>query len=319
MFSVKVKGGDLVWEKNESLIIGAGEVRIRVHATAVNRADLMQRKGLYPPPPGASDVLGLECSGEVIEVGNNVDSFEVGDLVCALLSGGGYSEEVVVPAGQVLAIPKGMNVVTAAAIPEVFATAYMNLYMEAGLTLGEHVLIHAAGSGVGTAAIQLCRITKNPCFVTVGNDEKLEKCVALGAERGWNRSRGSFVSAVRQWAPVDVVLDLVGASFFSDNLEVLDIDGRLCLVGLLGGASTEIDLASVLMKRNKLIGSTLRGRSIPKKSLVMEGLYDQFWNAFETQEISPVVHEIIPIKDVKEAHELVAENKTFGKVILRVI
>ena len=197
MFAIKVNtDGLLVWEETEQPIIGPGKVRIKVHATAINRADLMQVKGGYPPPSGVTDILGLECSGEIIELDDSVDSFKVGDPVCALLAGGGYAQEVVVSAGQVLPIPKGLGMIEASAIPEVFATAYQNLYMGANLTPGERVLIHAGGSGVGTAAIQLCKVTHNPSFVTVGDDFKLQKCISLGAERGWNRRLGSFIEEV---------------------------------------------------------------------------------------------------------------------------
>ena len=189
MKAIQVEDGKLIWADAVSGPVGTGEVRIRVHATAINRADLVQRSGGYPPPPGASPILGLECAGEVLEVGEGVARVKVGDAVCALLAGGGYAEEVVVPAGQVLPVPAGLDMVQAAALPEVFATAYLNLFMEAGASLGETVLLHAGASGVGTAAIQLCKQRGNPCFVTAGNSGKIEQCVALGAAAGWNRQR----------------------------------------------------------------------------------------------------------------------------------
>ena len=320
MFAIKVNSdGLLVWEETERPILGPGQVRIKVHATAINRADLMQAKGHYPAPPGASNILGLECSGEIIEVDESVDSLEIGEPVCALLAGGGYAQEVVVAAGQVLPIPNGLGIIEASAIPEVFATAYLNLYMEANLTPGERVLIHAGGSGVGTAAIQLCKVTHNPSFVTVGDDSKLEKCIRLGAEHGWNRRNGSFIEEVKGWGPVDVILDLVGASYFADNIEVLSVDGRINHVGLLGGGATNIDLTKLVMKRISLIGSTLRARSIARKSLIMDRLFHNFWNEFEKGSISPIVHDVIPISKAQHAHAVLATDRSFGKIILQVI
>src|SRR5690606_11101061 len=200
------------WTDAPDPAVGPGQVRIRVAATAVNRADLAQRAGRYPPPPGASEILGLECAGEVLEVGEGVTRVRPGDRVCALLAGGGYAEQVVVPAGQVLKVPAGFDAVQAAAIPEVFATAYLNLYMEAALRTGERVLLHAGASGVGTAASQLCLAFHIPWFVTAGSQEKIERCVALGADRGVDRHAGGFEEPVRAWSDgsgVDVILDPV--------------------------------------------------------------------------------------------------------------
>ncbi|MEM9624501.1 MAG: alcohol dehydrogenase catalytic domain-containing protein, partial [Pseudomonadota bacterium] len=203
---------------------GPGEVKIRVAATAVNRADLVQVTGGYPPPPGASEIVGLECAGEVVEVGEGVQRVVPGDSVCALLAGGGYAESVVVPAGQVVPIPAGLSAVEAAAIPEVFATAYLNLYIEAATQPGEKVILHAGASGVGTAAIQLLKQSHNPSFVTVGSQSKIDACCALGADAGFERHAGSFVESAQAWAGdngVDVILDPVGASYLADNLNLL--------------------------------------------------------------------------------------------------
>ncbi|MEM8768511.1 MAG: NAD(P)H-quinone oxidoreductase, partial [Pseudomonadota bacterium] len=238
MKAIQVDGAKLLWAEVESPALGVGEVRIRAHASAINRADLVQRSGGYPPPPGASPILGLECAGEVLEVGEGVDRVKVGDPVCALLAGGGYAEEVVAPAGQVLPVPEGLDFTQAAALPEVFATAYLNLFMEAGLQNGERVLLHAGASGVGTAAIQLCKVRNVESFVTAGQGEKIDRCLALGASGGWNRHDGSFVDAVKAWAPegVVVILDPVGGAYLSDNFAVLAVDGRLVIIGLMGGA-----------------------------------------------------------------------------------
>ncbi|HEY5680718.1 MAG TPA: NAD(P)H-quinone oxidoreductase [Pseudomonadales bacterium] len=319
MKAVIIEGERLSWQEAEEPQAGVGEVLIAVHATAVNRADLVQRSGGYPPPPGASKILGLECAGEVLAIGEGVTRVKPGDRVCALLAGGGYAERVAVPAGQVLPVPSGLDMLQAAALPEVFATAYLNLYTEARLERGERVLIHAGASGVGTAAIQLCSTTSNPCFVTVGNPQKIERCVALGAEGGWDRHQGSFLEAVRQWGGVDVVLDPVGAGYLADNLSCLNIDGRLSLIGLMGGVQSEINLATVVMKRIRIIGSTLRARSAAAKSLVMDGLQRDVWPHLEAGSIVPIIDEVLPIESAERAHELMAGDQTFGKLVLQIV
>ena len=320
MLAIQVSGERLVWTEVAAPKCGVGEIRVKVAATALNRADLLQRKGGYPPPPVASDILGLECSGEVVEVGEGVTRCAVGDLVCALLAGGGYAEEVVVPAGQALKIPQGMDLVAAAALPEVFATAYLNLYREGQLQGNEKVVIHAGASGVGTAAIQLLSVSNNPCFVTVGSADKLASCVQLGAAAGALRQDGSFAAAVREWSGdgVDVILDPVGGRYLADNLDVLKLGGRLVLIGLMGGASAETSLAQLMMKRARIIGSTLRARSIAEKASVMDGLKADVWPHLETQRIVPVIETQFPIEQAEAAHELLAGNATTGKILLTV-
>jgi putative PIG3 family NAD(P)H quinone oxidoreductase len=320
MKAIQVEQGKLVWAEAESGEVGTGEVKIRVAATAINRADLVQRTGGYPPPPGASPILGLECAGEVVETGEGVARVAAGDAVCALLAGGGYAEEVVVPAGQVLPVPAGLDMIQAAAIPEVFATAYLNLFMEAGAGLGERVLLHAGASGVGTAAIQLCRQRGNPCFVTAGNAEKIERCLALGAEGGWNRHDGSFLEPVKTWAAqgVDVILDPVGAGYLADNLAVLGLDGRLVIIGLMGGAEASVNLGLMMVKRQRIIGSTLRARSVAAKAAVMDALRTEVWPHIESGAIKPIVDEVLPVQEAERAHELVAADQTFGKVVMTV-
>ena len=320
MKAIQIDDGRLVWADAELPETGTGDVRIRVMATAVNRADLVQRSGNYPPPPGASPILGLECAGEVLEVGEGVGRVAVGDRVCALLAGGGYAEEVVVPAGQVLPVPGDLSMHEAAAIPEVFATAWLNLFMEARATLGERVLLHAGASGVGTAAIQLCQLRGNPCFVTAGASDKIERCQALGAEGGWNRHDGPFTDAVKDWAPagVDVILDPVGAGYLTDNLSVLGLDGRLVIIGLMGGAEAKLNLGVLMVKRQRIIGSTLRARSVAAKAAVMDELKAEVWPHFESGRIRPIVETVIPVEEAEKAHELVAGDQTFGKVVLSV-
>ena len=321
MRAIQVDGDALTWGEAPDPELGVGEVRIDVHATAANRADLAQRAGSYPPPPGASPILGLECSGVVAEIGEGVTRVAVGDSVCALLSGGGYAEQVVVPAGQVLPIPTGLNFEQAAALPEVFATAYLNLFMEAGAKRGERVLLHAGASGVGTAGIQLCKALGNPCHVTVGSAEKLEACIALGAAGGGNRHDGPFETQVAEWtdgAGFDVILDPVGAAYLGPNLASLRLDGRLVVIGLMGGVSAEVSLGLMMMKRLRVIGSTLRARPIAAKAAVMDELQRIVWPLVESGEIKPIVDQVFDIEDTAAAHQRMAADENIGKLILKV-
>ena len=319
MKAITIDSGNLVWSDVEEETCGPGEVKIQVHATAVNRADLLQAAGGYPPPPGASEILGLECGGEIIEVGEGVQRVAVGDEVCALLAGGGYAERVVVPAGQVLPIPKGLSTVEAAALPEVFATAYLNLYMEADLSIQEKVVVHAGASGVGTAAIQLLKGTNNPVFVTVGSADKIAQCVALGAEGGHDRHDGSFLQAVQAWAGddgVDVILDPVGGQYLADNCAALGLGGRLVLIGLMGGVKAELNLGLMMMKRLRVIASTLRTRPIGEKATIMDRLYKDVWPRLESGAIKPIIETSIKLANASEAHALIATDDTVGKVLL---
>ena len=319
MRAILIEDGKLVWGEAPEPELGTGTVKIAVKASAVNRADLMQALGRYPPPPGAGDVLGLECAGEVVEVGEGVTRVAPGDAVCALLAGGGYAETVVAPAGQVLPVPGNLSLLEAAAVPEVFATAYLNLYGEAGLATGERVLLHAGASGVGTAAVQLCVQSHNPCFVTVGGQDKVDRCLALGAAGGANRHEESFADKVSEWTGgegFDVILDPVGAGYLSDNLASLRLDGRLVLIGLMGGMQAELNLALMLMKRLRIIGSTLRARSIAAKSAVMDGLRRDGWPKIENGTIKPIIETVVPMAEAQRAHDLVAGNATVGKVLL---
>ena len=319
MKAILVEGDQLVWGESETPSLGAGQVRIENRATAINRADLAQRAGGYPPPPGASPILGLECAGVVSAVGEGVSRVSPGDEVCALLAGGGYAEMVVVPAGQVLPKPKGLTFAEAASLPEVFATAYLNLFMEAKATKGERVVLHAGASGVGTAAIQMCKAFGNPAFVTAGSEAKIERCIALGASAGFDRHQGSFKQALAEWtegAGADVILDPVGGAYLEDNLKSLAPDGRLVVIGLLGGAAAEAPLGLMMVKRLRIIGSTLRARSIAAKALVMDALLDRVWPLLETGAVKPVLETTLPITQAAAAHELLAGNQTFGKVVL---
>ena len=311
----------LSWSDTETPQVDVGEVLISVKATAINRADLLQRQGGYPPPPGASPILGLECAGDVIEVGANVDGFQAGDRVCALLAGGGYAEVASAPVGSVLPIPDGLNYEQAASLPEVFATAWINLYMEAGMVAGERAILHAGASGVGTAGVQLCRVFGQTSFVTAGEAEKIERCVALGASGGYNRHEGSFLEAAQTFADgqgIDVILDPVGGQYLSDNLVLLGTGGRLVLIGLMGGPKAEINLAVLMGKRARVIGSTLRSRPNAEKAEVMSQLEQHVWPKISSGDIAPIIDSVFPIQDTDGAHRRMASNESFGKIVLTV-
>lgn len=295
------------------------EVVVSVHATACNRADLLQRRGLYPPPPGASEILGLEAAGIVERVGEEVDSELVGKRVAALLAGGGYAEKVAVPASHLLMMPDGMSFEEAAAIPEVFYTAYLNLFIEAQLQPGETAVIHAAASGVGTAALQLCRLFGCPTIATASG-AKLVGLRQFGAEVLVDRHTQDFADVVAEHTPsgADVILDPVGASYLERDLRCLAIGGRLVLIGLLGGSRAELDLARVLRRRLRIIGSVLRARSNAEKAEITRQFTAEVWPRFESGELRPVIDHVLPIQRVDEAHEALRANETVGKIVLAV-
>lgn len=292
-----------------------GEVRIRVQATAVNRADLLQRQGLYPPPPGASEILGLECAGTIENVGAGVTQWQPGDAVCALLAGGGYAEYVCVDARHCLPVPAGLSLSAAAALPEAFATAWLNLYREARLQPGERVLLPAGASGVGTAAIQLCRLFGNPCFVSVGTAKKLQACRELGATDGIVRGEQSLAELLKPEG-VDVILDPVAGSELEAHLGLLREGGRLVLIGFMAGRRANIDLGHVLVKRLQLTGSTLRNRSAADKAVLVDELRQKVWPHFETGALRPVIDRLYSLAEAEAAHAYVAANQNTGKVVL---
>ena len=311
----------LVWDEVERPEVGDGEVCIKVHATAINRADLMQRRGLYPPPTGASEIMGLECAGEVVALGRGATRYQAGDRVCALLAGGGYAQYAVVNEGSVLPVPRGLSLVHATALPEVFATAWLNIFMEGGLQPGDKAIIHAGASGVGTAAIQLCKAFSSPTFVTCGAERKLDACLELGATAGSNRHEGAFLeqaSAFAEPGGVAVILDPVGSTYLADNLQLLALGGTLVLIGLMGGAKAEINLAQLMMKRARIIGSTLRARPVEEKARVMAALEAQVWPLIEKGEIVAIVDRVFAIEEVAAAQELVASDTTIGKVVMTI-
>jgi putative PIG3 family NAD(P)H quinone oxidoreductase len=299
----------------------AESLRIRVRATSVNRADLLQRQGLYPVPAGASPILGLECAGEVIDVGQRVQGWAKGDRAMALLLGGGYAEEAVVHAGSALPVPAAISDEEAGAIPEVFLTAFLNIFMLGQAVEGAAVLVHGGGSGVGTAAITLCKHAGMRVIVTAGSDEKCERCRQHGADVAINYRNGSFATAVRDasgGAGVGVILDCVGGRYLEPNLECLALDGRLVIIGLIGGARAEINLAGLLMKRQSVIGSTLRSRSNADKAALVSAFRARFGSALEQGRIRPVIDRVLPLEQAAEAHRLVQSSVHFGKIVLRV-
>ena len=305
--------GQVEWVETTSPTCDVGQVRIRVAAAGLNRADLLQRAGLYPPPPGASEFLGLECAGVISEVGAGV-SWQVGDRVCALLAGGGMAEEVVVDARHVLPVPEGLSLQQAAAIPEVYATAWLNLFQLGGLKPGEKVLLHAGASGVGSAAIQLCKAFGSPSWVSVGSAERLAYCQALGASGGV--VRGDDIEALNDFAPFDVILDPVGANYAALNLKLLARDGRWVIIGLMGGRKAELDLAQVLAKRVQVTGSTLRNRDDQFKADLLSDLGQQVWPLFAEGRLKPQLVGSYAVKDAEAAYAELAGNQVSGKLVL---
>ncbi|SPT60873.1 Quinone oxidoreductase 1 [Actinomadura madurae] len=291
-----------------------GEVLIEVAASAVNRADVMQRMGFYPPPPGAPPYPGLEVSGRIAELGADVTGLAVGDEVCALLSGGGYAERVTVPAGQVLPVPHGVDVVDAAGLPEVACTVFSNVVMLGGLREGETFLAHGGGSGIGTFAIQLAKARGARVVTTVGSAEKAERCRELGADVAVNYREEDFVES----GPYDVILDLVGAKYLERNVEALATGGRLMVIGLQGGAKGELDLGKLLRKRALVHATTLRARPPEEKAEIVAGVREHVWPLLESGTIRPVVDRRIPIADAARAHRLLEESGHVGKILLTV-
>lgn len=305
--------GQVEWVERAAPVCGEGQVRIRVAAAGLNRADLLQRAGLYPPPQGVTDILGLECAGLISEVGAGV-SHKVGDRVCALLAGGGMAEEVVADGRHVLPIPHGLALTEAAVIPEVYATAWLNLFRLGALRPGEKVLLHAGASGVGSAAIQLCKAFDSDCWVSVGSAERLAYCESLGARGGVLRDES--LEALRDFAPFDMILDPVGGKYATLNTQLLATDGRWVVIGLMGGRKAEIDLASLLAKRIQLIGSTLRSRDADYKAALMAQMQERIWPLFADKTLSPQLERSFPARDVEAAFAALASNQVSGKVAL---
>lgn len=298
---------------------GTGEVLVRVAAAGVNRADIMQRQGRYPPPPGASDVLGLEVSGEVAAVGDEAPGWGGGDPVCALLAGGGYAEYCTAPAPQCLPVPAGVATEDAAALPEAAMTVWTNVFDRAALQPDDTLLVHGGSSGIGTMAIQLATAFGSRVLATAGSDEKCAACTALGAETAVNYRKTDFVEAVRAVTGgqgVDVVLDMVGRQYLQRNLAVLQPEGRLVIIGLMSGATAEIDLATLMSRRLTVTGSTLRARSIAQKGAVAAAVRQRVWPLVEAGRVRPVIHRRFPLAQAAEAHRLMESSTHIGKLLL---
>ena len=298
---------------------GPGELLVKVAAAGVNRADVMQRAGNYPPPPGASDVLGLEVSGTVAAVSPEVSGWDVGDELCALVSGGGYAEYCTAPAAQCLPIPEGVDLVDAAALPEACFTVWTNVYERGRLAAGESVLVHGGSSGIGTTAIPLAHLTGARVFATAGSPDKCAACERLGAERTINYRTEDFVAAVKEATNghgVDLILDIVGGPYLQQNLDTLAMEGRLVLIGLMGGGTTEVDLALVMSKRVILTGSTLRSRTVKQKGAIADAVRDCVWPHVAAKRLAPVVHATFPLSDAADAHRVMEASTHVGKLLL---
>ncbi len=323
MKAVLVEQGShrLVLEDWQDPVPGDHDILISGRATALNRADLLQKIGKYPPPPGESTILGLEMAGLVESVGSAVTRWKVGDRVCALLPGGGYAEKAKVPAGQVMAIPEGLSFEHAAALPEVFLTAFLNIFMLGALRPGETVLLHAAGGGVGPAAIQLVKQFAAKVIATVRSREKVAACLDFGADLAVNSREEDFAAKANGFTGdrgVDIIVDPVGAAYFEQNLQCLATDGRLLHIGLMGGSSIpNLDLRRLLSKRWQLIGSTLRALSVARKTEIISAFSSQFLPMFGDGRLQAIIDSVYDVAEINEAHARMEQNRNIGKIVVR--
>ncbi|MBC2595860.1 NAD(P)H-quinone oxidoreductase [Ruficoccus amylovorans] len=318
------KDESLSWVEVADPVCEPGGVIIEIHASAVNRADLLQRAGKYPPPSGWPQWPGLEVAGVILEVGQDVDGsrWKVGDKVCALLGGGGYAEKVAVPAELLMPVPEGLSMAEAASLPEIFATAWLNLVNEAHLQAGETMFVHAGASGVGIAALQIAKSIGARTVTSVGGQTKVELMRELGVDRIVNHHEESVESVFDECLasdhPINVVLDCVGGKTLGENLSKLALEGRWVLIATLGGVTTELALRAVLTRRLRLIGSTLRSRSLEQKEGILSELVEQLWPQFESGQIKPVVHAVLPIEQADAAHQILKNRENRGKVVLTI-
>tara|TARA_R100001480_G_scaffold4954_16_gene11600 strand:- start:1065 stop:2045 length:981 start_codon:yes stop_codon:yes gene_type:complete len=305
--------------QREAPVARAGELLINVFAAGVNRPDVMQRLGLYPAPPGASDLPGLEVAGEVAAVGAGVTGWQVGDRVCALTNGGGYAEQAVAPAGQCLPVPVGMDLVAAAGLPETFFTVWTNVFMRGGLQAGESLLVHGGSSGIGTSAIQMARAMGATVYATAGSAEKCAACVELGADHAVNYRNDDFETVLQErtgGAGVDVILDMVGGDYINRNIRLAATDGRIVNIAFQGGFEAAVNFVPVLLKRLTLTASTLRPQSAEAKAAIASQLLEHIWPRLESGDISPVIAATFPLQDAAAAHELMESSAHIGKIIL---
>ena len=299
---------------------GPGEVLLDVAAAGLNRADLLQRQGFYPPPPGASEVIGMECSGTVAALGDGVEGWTVGDRACALLAGGGYAERVAVPAGQLMPVPEGVDLVTAAALPEVACTVWSNVFMVAGLQPREALLVHGGAGGIGSFAIQLAHRLGARVLTTGGTTEKLAACAALGADVTINYREQDFVAVAQEETDggVDVILDNMGAKYLDRNLDALTTQGRLVIIGMQGGTKAELDINKLLRKRGAVIATNLRGRPTDEKSAICASVVENVWPLVSEGLVQPIVHGTFPLAEAGAAHALMESGEHTGKILLTV-
>ncbi|WP_028810633.1 NAD(P)H-quinone oxidoreductase [Streptomyces flavidovirens] len=309
----------LVWAQVPDPVPGEGEVLVEVVASAVNRADLLQRQGFYDPPPGSSPYPGLECSGRIAALGPGVSGWSVGDEVCALLTGGGYAEKVVVPAGQLLPVPGGMDLVTAASLPETTSTVWSNVFMIAHLRPGETLLLHGGASGIGTMAIQLAKAVGARVAVTAGSPQKLARCAELGADILIDYREQDFVQELRKatdGAGADVILDIIGAKYLDRNVKALAVNGRLAIIGMQGGVKGEINLSALMKKRAAITATTLRARPLGEKAAIVSAVREHVWPLISTGRVRPVVDRVVPMAEAAEAHRALEAGDHVGKILL---
>ena len=297
-------------------LAGPGQALVRVAATAVNRADLLQRMGFYPPPPGAPVTIGLECSGTIAALGEDVSGWSVGDEVCALLAGGGYAELVAVPAGQLMPVPAGVSLVEAAALPEVACTVWSNVFQAARLQPGERFLVHGGAGGIGTCAIQLAHALGATVFATAGSADKLRACVELGADVPINYREQDFVDVLQDAGGADVILDVMGAKYLGRNVDALATGGRLVVIGLQGGTRAELDLGVLMRKRASVSATTLRSRPESEKAAICAEVVEHVWPLVAAGQVRPVVHTSLPLAEAAAAHALLEASDHVGKVLL---
>jgi len=310
----------LSWTWVEDPVAGPGEVLVDIAASGVNRADLMQRQGMYPPPPGAPPYPGLECAGTIAAVGPGVTGWQPGDRVCALLSGGGYAEKVAVPVGQLLPAPASVGLAEAAAFPETACTVYSNVFAGARLAPGETLLVHGGASGIGTMAIQLAKNAGATVAVTAGSADKLAACRELGADILINYREEDFVQKIReatQGRGADVILDIIGAAYLARNVEALAADGRLANIGMQGGRKAELDMGMLMAKRGTITATTLRARPAPQKAAIVSAVREHVWPLIDAGKIRPVIHRELPMWEAPEAHRIMAASTHTGKILLR--
>ena len=310
----------LQWTEVEDPGPGAGEVLVDIVASAVNRADLMQRQGLYPPPPGAPPYPGLECSGTVAATGPGVTEWKPGDEVCALLAGGGYAEKVAVPAGQLLPAPHAVSLTAAAAFPETVCTVYSNVFLGTRLSPGETLLVHGGASGIGTTAIQLAKNAGATVAVTAGSAEKLDACRELGADVTINYRDEDFVQSIMDATDgrgANVILDIMGAAYLARNVDALAADGRIATIGLQGGRKAELDLNKLMRKRGTIMATTLRARPREQKKAIVEAVREHVWPLVEAGKIRPVIYRELPFPEAAEAHRIMEASMNIGKIVLR--